>query len=484
MEAPAIALRFRDTTPGIDTIVEHRAMLIRAGTVGWGWWKKTFEADQSEHIMARLAEGGKLQILILDRSTERAFLCRCVGFHAPSQADAATVPAYYRDHVDVTAGVFTLQSIDDVVYDPQLGDLVGEQTFLWIGSKADPALGHLATPAEARGRSCVLHLSDLHFGSDYGFRRQGEALGLGDPRKTVTDCVVADLERLGLSHDVAAIIVTGDFMTHGKYEDEHKQAALDEFEELRQRLGLGREQLIAVPGNHDVVRYPEGAKIDVRQNAVDRQATYEHETHFRTFVDQLIGRDWKASLNYVRRVRLGDADLDVCVVNSCTITATEWTEYGYVGKSGLDAIAELGEQPVERPTFRFLALHHHLLPVANVEVPKSKGVTLTLDAADILAAGQRASVHVALHGHQHKAKVAKYQSLGLNGEASTGPIYVVANGSAGAKNARLPAGELNTFCLFRLKPEGIDLWIRELRLDARQGAEIFNGALEASPLRV
>lgn len=484
MAAPAIALRFRDTTPGIDTIVEHRAMLLSAGVVGWGWWKKTFEDDQSEAIESTLAKNGELEILILDRSTERAFRCRCVAFHRPYEAPDQTVPAYYRGHVAVTAGVFTLQSIDDVAYDFELADLVGDRTFLWIGSKVDPALGHLAAPAQARGRSCVLHLSDLHFGNDYAFRRQGEALALGDPRMTLTDCIMADLERVGLSDDVAAIIVTGDFMTHGKYDDEHRRAALDEFGALLARLNLDRENLIPVPGNHDVVRYPAEAKIDIRENALDRQATYEHETHFRTFVDQLIGRDWKASLNYVRRVHLGDADLDVCVVNSCIIAATEWTEYGYVGKNGLDAIAELGEQNIERPTFRFLALHHHLLPVANVEAPRSKGVTLTLDAAEILTAGQQSSVHIALHGHQHKAKVARYQSLGLNGEATTGPIYVVANGSAGAKNARLPAGELNTYCLFRLNPDGIDLWVRELRLDARQGLEIFHGPLECPPLKV
>jgi hypothetical protein len=212
------------------------------------------------------------------------------------------------------------------------------------------------------------------------------------------------------------------------------------------------------------------------------QTTYEHETHFRLFVDQLIGRDWKESLNYVRRIHLGEADLDVCVVNSCTIAATEWTEYGYVGKGGLDAIADLGRQPFERPTFRFLALHHHLLPVAGVEALKSRGVTLTLDASDILTASQRSGVHVALHGHQHKAKIARYQSLGLNGEPTNEPVYVVANGSAGAKNDRLPAGELNTYCLFRLNPEGIDLWIRELRLDGRAGTEIFRGSLSAPPI--
>lgn len=484
MAAPAIVLRFRDTTPGVDTIVEHRAMLARRGVVGWGWWKKTFEADQHEGIAERLAENGEIDLVILDRSTERAFLCRCVAFRAPSEADAATVPAYYREHVDVTAGVFTLRSIDDINFDAALGDLVGDQTFLWFGSHADPALGHVAPSAEAPGRSCVLHLSDLHFGRDYGFRRQGEDVALGDQRRTLTDCIVSDLDRLDLSDDIAAIIVTGDFMTCGEFLDEHKKAALDEFEALRGRLGLDREQLIPVPGNHDVVRYPDGAKVAVRENAVGKQTTYEHETHFRTFVDQLIGRDWKASLNYVRRVRLGEVDLDVCVVNSCTIAATEWTEYGYVGKSGLDAIVDLGEQPIERPTFRFLALHHHLLPVANVEALKSKGVSLTLDASDILAAGQQSGVHIALHGHQHKAKVMKYQNVGLNGEPTNEPIYVVANGSTGAKNNRLPAGELNTYCVFRLKAEGIDLRIRELRLDARAGAEIFNGSLAVPPSAV
>ena len=64
--------------------------------------------------------------------------------------------------------------------------------------------------------------------------------------------------------------------------------------------------------------------------------------------------------------------------------------------------------PIERPTFRFIALHHHLLPVGEVEAPASDGVTLALDASVILAEAQAAGVHVALHGHQHKAKLASY----------------------------------------------------------------------------
>jgi hypothetical protein len=183
----------------------------------------------------------------------------------------------------------------------------------------------------------------------------------------------------------------------------------------------------------------------------------------------------------LRHQRLTEADLDVCVLNSCTIAATEWTQYGYVGRNGLDAIIDLGRQVIDRPTFRFLALHHHLLPVAKVEALQSKGVTLALDASDILAAAQRSGVNVALHGHQHKPKIALYQNLALNGDVTGAPLHVVANGSAGAKNDRLPPGERNTYCLFRLRNDAIDLWIRELRLDAVAGAQIFQGSLPTVP---
>jgi predicted phosphodiesterase len=459
----------------------HRELIAHGGQVGWGWWKKTFEPEEAEKILKLLDDQREIGIVLIDRTAERAYRCTCVGFVKPKEVKADIIPQYYRDHIEETAGVFILRTIEDQKYDRALADAIREQTFLWIGAVADPALGHTAAAAKAPGRSCVLHLSDLHFGKDYGFRLQGQDVAIGDGRKTLTACIVADLDRLGLTNDVAAVIVTGDFMTHGDWADAPRRAALAEFDALRKRLALEKDQIIVVPGNHDVVRYSDSSKIDVRENAVEKQANYEHETMFRTFVDELVGRSWKASLNYVRRVHLGEADLDVCVLNSCTIAATEWTEYGYVGRNGLDAIAELAKQTPERPTFRFLAIHHHLLPVANVEAPKSKGVTLTLDASDILAAAQRAGVNVALHGHQHKPKIAMYQSLPLNGDPVGAPIHVIANGSAGARNERLPPGERNTYCLFRLREDAIEMWIRELRLDAVAGAEVFHGTLPITP---
>jgi predicted phosphodiesterase len=482
MASPAIILRFRDTTPDVDTIAEHRALLAKQGQVGWGWWKKAVEPVEFEKIVRLISDRGEIGVVLIDRSTRRAYICACSGFDKPLAADTLKVPQYYRDHLSETAGVFTMRSIDDIDYDVAVSDAIADQTFLWIGTRADPKLGHVATAARAPGRSCVLHLSDLHFGADYGFRLQREDVEIGDRRRTLTDCIVADLERLRLKDEIAAVIVTGDFVTHGVWSSPNKGDVLAEFEALRKHLRLEKDQIIALPGNHDVVRYPHDANVDLRENAVARQTNTDYELPFRTFVDELIGRDWKASLNYVRRFHLGEADLDICVLNSCTIAASKWTEYGYVGRSGLDTIVELKGQQVERPTLRFLALHHHLLPVSDVEAPNWKGVTLTLDASDILAAAQQSCVHVILHGHQHKPKVTTYHNLPLHGEPAGGPVHIVANGSAGAKNGRLPAGERNTYCLFRLGATEIDLWIRELRLDAALGAELFHGPLPISPI--
>jgi 3',5'-cyclic AMP phosphodiesterase CpdA len=480
MAAPAIALRFRDTAPGIDSIEEHRAIVGRAGSVAWGWWKKSFEEADKASIAARIAAEGGLQILLIDTATARAFTCRCEAFVPSDKAPRDLVPEYYRDRLHDIAGLFMVGPIADADYPAEIGTEIGEQTFLWVGDEADPAFKHGATEADAAGRSCILHLSDLHFGDDYAFRREGEDAVIGNPRRTLTESIVADLARLELAGDIAAVIVTGDFVTRGRWDGGVRQTVLAEFEALRAALGLKPEQVVAVAGNHDVVRYPDG-EIDVTENAVEKQANYEHEIAFRYFVNELVGRDVKASLNYVRRIRLADIDLDVCVLNSCTIVATKWTEYGYVGMKGLDAIDELGSQPVERPTYRFLALHHHLLPVAEVEALNSRGVTLALDASQLLSAAQRAGVNVALHGHQHKPKIARYQTLPLNGDVGGSPLHVVASGSAGARHDRLPPGERNTYCLFRLAPDGVEMWIRELRLDAVAGAEVFHSLLETSP---
>jgi Calcineurin-like phosphoesterase len=477
MAASVIVLRFRDTTPGVDTIAAHLELLGRHGAVWWGWWRKETEAATAGDVPREPEE-----VLLVDRSTRRMFRAACERFSARGiEVDPREVPEYYRRHIGEIEGFFRLTRIEETSYDDHLGDRLGERTMMRMGEPSAGPTEHLAGTAQAAGHSSILLLSDLHFGTDYGFLTQGERADIGDGRHTLTDCIVADLERIGLKNDVAAVIVTGDFVTRGDWNDRVRSAALAEFDSLRDVLGLTQHQIIAVPGNHDIVRYPDGAQIDIRELAVAGQTNLQHEREFRTFVDELVGRNWKLSLNYVRQISLGPIDVQVCVLNSCTITATKWREYGYVGTGGIDAIRTLSRMPIERPTFRFLALHHHLLPVAEVEAPASQGVTLALDASVILAEAQAAGVHVALHGHQHKAKLVTYMNLPLSGAALGHPIHVVSNGSAGAAVARLPNGHNNTYCVFSVEHTKLRLRIRELRTSAQPGAQLFDNLLGIVP---
>lgn len=482
MAPPTIALRFRDTTPHVDTIAAHGEILQREGAVWWGWWKKDFEDSDDDFLAKLFASEKSIDILIVDRSTERTFLAVCNRWVPPGeQVDPGRVPEYYRDQISKVFGWFLLVSIESVKYHTEIANRFGDKTFLLLSGNFGPAAEKAASRSGDLGKSCVLHLSDLHFGDDYAYLTQGEKVAPGELRRTLTERLLEDIARIDLAEDIAALVVTGDFMSRGNWDDGVRFHALSEFKALQDALSIAPGQIFVVPGNHDIVRYPKDAEVDIATIAVDNQTTFRHEREFRTFADELIGRSWKEPLNYVYRIQLKNVDLLICLLNSCRIVATQWTEYGFVGNNGLDAIEQLKAEDIERPTFKFVALHHHLLPVAEVEAPKFSGVSLSLDASKLLDAAQDAGVHVALHGHQHIPKIARYQTIPLMGANASQPLYVISNGSTGAVQARLPGNERNTYCAFRLSDDGIELWMREIRPDGKEGTTLYQGALGVVP---
>lgn len=329
----------------------------------------------------------------------------------------------------------------------------------------------------ATGRSSILHLSDLHFGPDYDFLVQGETPAIGNTKRTLTQCIMDDLTRIGAQNDVAAILVTGDFTTRGDWSHKTRGQILAEFASLTAALGLDQNQIIAVPGNHDIVRAADASQLDPAKLSVSNQAAYEHELHYRVFCEELMGRRFRETLNYVRRLQLEQADVLIGVLNSCTIVQTEWTEYGYIGDSGIDALQELGSESIARPTFKLMALHHHLLPVTSVATLNKKGITLSVDAPRILDTAQQAGVQLAVHGHEHMPRVVKYENYLLNDAPKAAPICVVSNGSAGVSSNRRPGNERNTYCLFRFTESEMELTMRELRPDGKQGSSLYDGGL-------
>uniref|UniRef100_UPI003559B4BE metallophosphoesterase family protein n=1 Tax=Pararhodobacter marinus TaxID=2184063 RepID=UPI003559B4BE len=202
---------------------------------------------------------------------------------------------------------------------------------------------------------------------------------------------------------------------------------------------------------------------------------------FRVFLNTLQGREFKHPLDYIEKVRLKEADILVGALNSCRIVSTNWTEYGYAGQSGIDIIKQLGSEKIDRPTFKVVAIHHHLLPVNQVEAPKKNGVTLSLDASRILEASQASGVHIALHGHQHMPHLASYQSLPGVGQEQSAGLTVVSNGSVGVAATRRPGEERNTYCVLTFSRDSIRLKMRELRSDQKSGNYLYDLTIDAKP---
>jgi hypothetical protein len=487
MDTPRVALRFREITPNIDTISEHRKIKDSEGAVWWGWWRKEFEPDH-HNLFADLASKGGGYVLLVDRQTERCFEAHYLQAIANNNdaVDLRRIPAYYREQKANVSGWFLLDEIKDINYRSDIATRLGQSTLLILdGSEKLAADDHADLDSTPMKRPGILHLSDLHFGDDYSFLQPDVMPVIGEQRHKLTKSLVEDLERADLLKSIGLLLVTGDFTTQGDWSDLTRNRILQEFESLRKALELPRDCVMAIPGNHDIIRYKEGEKVDVSAIAAAKQTTYHHERDYRTFLEELTGRGWREPLNYYRKFRHADFELVIAALNSCTITATEWTEYGYVGELGVSVLNEVGRMKVQKPTFRLMALHHHVVPVYKVEAPNKKGVSLTLDAVDILDAGQRAGFHFLVHGHQHLARISKYARVPRKEEAGQDrrDIYIISGGSSGAIVGRLPGSERNTYSLILPKLDTTHLIMRELRTDAQPGAVLYDCKLEVEPLQ-
>lgn len=137
MATTSLVLRFRELTPGIDTIVEHERILHSEDYVWWGWWKKLSEPnrrDELDALIRSLERNKVLGAFLIDTSAERmhraTFDDVCIG-SLPS-TERQRVPQYYRTATDVAAWFKIKSIVMDIQYDPQIESIVGQDTLAVI----------------------------------------------------------------------------------------------------------------------------------------------------------------------------------------------------------------------------------------------------------------------------------------------------------------------------------------------------------------
>ncbi len=478
MATPRLALRFRDTSPNVDTIEEHRKIIESEGSVLWGWWKKDFEPE-FEQLFLSLKKSG--HVFILDRSVKKCYQAKFIRAFKNNidNLDKNRIPSYYRGESEKVNSWFLLTEIESKDYDENLGKQIGDSTLLILDHSDSPDTSADKTDIskfiKISNKNSLLHLSDLHFGADHGFfSADFPTLESGDT-KCLTNCIINDLKRLNKLEDIEYILLTGDITTQGDWSDRTRNYITKEITLLSNELGVKKENIIAIPGNHDVIRYKDG--ISSEQLLRNDQVTYEHEHSYRIFIEELTGKHWKEPLNFNMTLTFKSADVHLSALNSCKIVSTQWTEYGYVGDSGIDLLDNLALLDIVRPTYKLMALHHHLLPVSRVEVPNSKGVSLTLDAIDLLDKAAEVGVDIAIHGHQHLSRISKYQKLPFKDELESQPLIIISGGSGGVNNKRRVDSMRNSYSVLSFEENTVNLHMREICTDGKVAHTLYDDKL-------
>jgi len=278
-------------------------------------------------------------------------------------------------------------------------------------------------PIAAPGNA-VLHISDLHFGDDYGFPLVDATVPAH--KRSLETIIVESLKEESI--DIGVVVLSGDITTKGK-SDGYVHAA-PFLERLLSRLQLTRNHLVMVPGNHDI--YIEDTPHPTRD--------HEEAAPYRLLLGNVYGTERK-SVNSIQSFNTKDWCLTFCGLNSARPRSKETKEYGYVGDDRyqplLDEIATVGrdrKKLLSMKRMNFAVLHHHLLPANGAYEPEAgRPVSMTLDAGGLVESLIDGGIHVALHGHQHIPFVGTTSRVNLKTWSGVDDrLWVIGCGSTGA----------------------------------------------------
>ena len=245
----------------------------------------------------------------------------------------------------------------------------------------------------------ILHLSDLHFGSNHIFKE--------DDNETLGNSLGKDLvKKVCINNESLCLVaVTGDLVNKGectKYSD-----VISFLEEIERKIKCPKEKIFIVPGNHDVNTIVKDAKPEEKLK--------EYSTFYRDF---LCLPEYCCVDSSVKVKRLAEEKVIVVELNSCTdlkereIEGRTTTVGGVIIgemistlKTELNKLKKkLGNDDFNQH-IKIALLHHHaiLLPLFLEKSKDEKSIIdeTTIRSGDLLTILTEYGFHLILHGHKH-----------------------------------------------------------------------------------
>jgi 3',5'-cyclic AMP phosphodiesterase CpdA len=261
---------------------------------------------------------------------------------------------------------------------------------------------HKVTPRT----SYVLHLSDLHFGTEENALNWHSQL-------------VEDLLNELTCDRLDAVIISGD--VSNKADENEFKAAIIFLEKLRREFGLDKRQMVIVPGNHDLSRVvakkayklfwreeyrdhelPEGTYIeDGNTIAIRDEEEYKQRfANFSAFYEQVKGKPYP--LDYENQYvleHLPELNLLVLGLNSAWELDHRYTLRASIHPLAVsNALEEIRRRPEYAGCLRIATWHHPLHSEAEDRIK----------AADFMDRLAVSNFRLAFHGHIHKAETSIY----------------------------------------------------------------------------
>lgn len=474
MEPKKLAFRFRDSQDGIDTIIEHQKIINKDRAVWWGWWKKDHETVHGDIIEFISKFNG--DVSLVNRENKKLYTAHVDRIELTSTAtdkkSSTRVPSYYRENSDNVYAWLLISSITEKKYNDAIDNLFSENENPTFIAYSGRTTRHTVKRNERTilDKNTFLFISDIHFGKDY-------AHNCHPNKNDLSSILENDLKYLALHDDIASIVISGDITSNGDWSDIQMSTAINELHALADKLHVSHQNIVVCPGNHDINRYtPNDPQYDIEQQSILNQQNTQHERNFRIFREDLNGRARPSPLNYLHDFFIPSmgVDVDLCVLNSCSITATKWTEYGYVGQAGLDVLTQYGTESASKK-YRVAVLHHHLLPINDIEKLNSNGISMSIDAVDILKSAINNDVSTIIHGHQHLFNATEYSTYPrYQTPSKTKNIKILANGSIGVNSKRRVENERHCYIVMTFNEGDVEITAREITGPTSKGITINN----------
>lgn len=506
--------RFRDLVA--PTLIEHNKIIGEKGSCWWGWWKRPSEDARQDVWQALCASASRetpVSIGLFHSGTGHVYEAIVVEIIEP-QADTGSVqthppvpkeeeeliPPYYRKSPFSYAWMKLIEIapepmdffdrysfgslpklpnyssrvlsrfVGKVILDPD--ELRGMDTTIWevrnrraadTAEKIILTIPALPQPVSAQpikvSSSKILHITDPHFA--VGANRDQHVWRL-EGKDNGSDFTLVEAIEKALGGDrIGLVLVTGDLTFTGLKKE--FDAAATSIIRLLATLDLSPDNLVVVPGNHDIrwttdAIYNHSAKV----KTVPAKARKNYEAFYR----KVFRHDPNKYLAMGRRYLLPEGvAVEVCGLNSSSLQTGKnfLAGVGRVDEAAFQTVSsELGWTDGSTLALRILALHHHLALTENLESygEFARGFGIAVDAPRIQRMAAKKGVQLAIHGHKHRAFIWRSSVYELPEDAhirhQLGQISIVGGGSAGSKDTD---GRRNFFNIIDVTPEGLLLTI-------------------------